>query len=506
VTFVTDSRFNKAIEDDNVKYYRNCLAVLRNTVKCQSLTVVIAVLALALIGANCSADDSTPKKPMNVLFLIADDLNSWLLNDSDRYPGKVIAPNLRKLADSGVNFSRAYTASPVCSPSRTAFFSGVSPWKSGHYHNALQVKDSEPLKNALSLAGLFKNAGYTTASYGKITHGWDQKPNWDERVGHKRDPAPPGAPLTPVGRGEQDWGPIHLAEEEMNDTTNVEAAIRRLEKKHDRPFFIACGLFNPHMPWYVPQKYFDMFPLDELATPELLKNDLGDVPALGRALTDGKSKYVDQILSHGLHKEAVRAYLATTAYADVQIGRVLDALDTSPYRENTIVVFLTDHGFHLGEKHHWQKATLWEEATHCLLMFRVPGVTRAGGVSERFVSLQDIYPTLADLCGLEPPEYLDGRSLVPLLRDPNANWESTAISGLTDKGNPLEGYISIRNEQGRYIRYGAGQEEFYDTSKDPHEWTNQIAHPGYARTIQMLRVSVPGLAETATPMQPVRRK
>jgi len=443
---------------------------------------------------------------MNVLLLVADDLNSWLLEDPNRYPGKVIAPNLHKLARSGVNFTRAYTASPVCSPSRTALFSGVSPWRSGHYHNALRVKDSKPLKDALSLAGLFKRAGYTTASYGKITHGWDQREHWDDRVGHKRDPAPPGAPLTPVGRGEQDWGPIHLSESEMNDSKNADLAIAQLGKHHDKPFFIAYGTFNPHMPWYAPQKYFDMFPLEEVTTPKLLKNDLADVPPLGVALTQGKSKYVAAIMKEGLHKEAVRAYLATTAYADAQFGRVLEALEKSPYRDNTIVVFLSDHGFHLGEKNHWQKATLWEEATHCLLMIRAPGVTQAGGVSERFVSLQDIYPTLADLCGLKPPKPIDGRSLRPLLEDPHAKWESTAISGLTAKGKPVEGYLSIRNESGRYIRYGKGAEEFYDTTKDPREWTNQVDNPKYARTIEKLRAALPDPSRAAAPLQPVKRK
>ena len=453
-----------------------------------------------------SVPASAADHPKNVLFLVADDLNSWLLEDANRYAGKVVAPNLQKFADGGVNFTRAYTAAPVCSPSRTAFFSGVSPWKSGHYHNALQVQKSEPLNRALSLAGFFKQAGYTTAGFGKITHGWDQRENWDVKLGHKRDPAPPGAPLTAVGRGEQDWGPIHLAEEEMNDTGNVDAAIDQLRQDHDRPFFIACGLFNPHMPWYVPQKYFDMFPMDEVTTPKLLENDLDDVPPLGVALTAGKSRFVDSVLQHGLHQEAVQAYLATTAYADAQMGRILDALEKSPHKDHTIVVFLTDHGFHLGEKHHWQKATLWEEATHCLLMFRVPGVTASGGVSKRFVSLQDIYPTLAELCDLESPAYLDGRSLVPLLKDPGARWESTAITCLSDKSSPDQGYVTIRAEQGRYIRYHDGQEEYYDTSEDPHEWTNRIDSPSHAEVIGKLKNAVPTLAEMATPMPPVQRR
>lgn len=445
-------------------------------------------------------------EPPNVLLLIADDLNSWLLEDAARYPGRVVAPNLKGFAASGVNFTRAYTASPVCSPSRTAFFSGVSPWHSGHYHNALQVDQSQPLQRALSLAGFLKEAGYSTAGFGKITHGWDQKEHWDIKLGHKRDPAPPGAPLTSVGRGEQDWGPIHLAEQDMNDSGNVTAAIARLQEEHERPFFIACGLFNPHMPWYVPQKYFDLFPIDELATPELLTDDLHDVPKLGVALTDGKSRFVDSVLKAGLHQEAVQAYLATTAYADSQLGRVLKALDESPHRENTIVVFLSDHGFHLGEKQHWQKATLWEEATHCLLMIRAPGVSKSSAICERFVSLQDIYPTLAELCDLAPPKYLDGTSLQPLLVDPNAPWESTAITCLSDKRQPEQGYVTIRSEVGRYIRYAFDQEEYYDTSQDPHEWTNQIGNPSYADAIAQLKTALPSPAEMAKPLPPVRRR
>jgi arylsulfatase A-like enzyme len=254
------------------------------------------------------------------------------------------------------------------------------------------------------------------------------------------------------------------------------------------------------MPWYVPQKYFDMFPLDEVTAPPILEDDLADVPPAGVKMTVSKGKYVDAIMKAGLHKEGVRAYLATTAYVDFHMGRILDALEKSPYKDNTIVVFLTDHGFHLGEKHHWQKATLWEEATHSLLMFRVPGTTPAGGVSRRFVSLQDIYPTLVDLCGLDRPDYLDGRSLVPLLEDPDAAWQSTAITCLTDKGAPEKGYVTIRNELGRYIRYEEGQEEFYDTKKDPHEWTNEIKSPEYAEVVNKLRAAIPAASDMAVPL------
>lgn len=462
----------------------------------------ISLILLLIVSLISVAEAETADKSMNVLFLVADDLNSWMLEDADRYAGKVIAPNLKKLASSGVNFTRAYTAAPVCSPSRTAFFSGVAPWKSGIYNNAQTINKSDVLNQdaVLSLAGLFKKSGYSTFGYGKITHGWDQKKHWNEHVGHKRDPAPPGSPLAKLSGGEQDWGPIHLTEEQMNDTRGADKAIAVLEKQHDKPFFLAYGSFNPHMPWYVPQKYFDMYPLDQIVLPDLKEDDLDDLPPLAKAVSDGSGSFADKVIKSGKHKEAVQAYLATTTYVDTQIGRVLDALERSPYKENTIVVFLTDHGLHLGEKLHWQKTTLWEEGTHTLLMFRAPGVTKAGGVSERCVSLLDVYPTLAELCGLTPPATIDGRSLVPLLKDPKAPWESTAITGLCDKGKTDLAYVSIRHELGRYTRYGSEEEEFYDTTKDPHEWTNQIDNPKYVTTVEKLRALVPGFEDAAEPL------
>lgn len=178
---------------------------------------------------------------------------------------------------------------------------------------------------------------------------------------------------------------------------------------------------------------------------------------------------------------------------------MLDALERSPYRDNTIVVLISDNGFHLGEKDHWQKGTLWEEAAHVLMMFRVPGMTRAGGVSQRFVSLQDIYPTLAELCGLRPPDDVAGRSLVPLLKNPDAEWKSTAISALYDR------YVSIRDERFRYTRYNDNQEEFYDCEKDPHEWTNEINNSACASAIKKLRAAVPTQSEMMPPVPANKR-
>ncbi len=460
-----------------------------------SIKKLLALGCLSLsVLAPCA---SHAKKQMNVLLLIADDLNTWILEKPERYSGKVIAPNLQKLGDSGIVFRNAYSASPFCVPSRTSMFSGVSPHKSGVYHNQTNIKASEPLKKAVSLFKTFQDAGYYTAGYGKITHGWDDG-GLVEKIGHKRDSRPPNAPVQSVGRGEQDWGTIHIPESEMNDTQSANRAIAQLERKHDKPFFLVCGTFNPHMAWFVPQKYYDMFPLDKVKTPPLNKNDFDDIPPLGNEVVGRKRNFTNSVLEAGLHKSAIQAYLATTAYVDAQHGRVLDALEKSPYRDNTIVVFISDHGFHLAEKDHWQKGTLWEEATNSMMMFRVPGLTRPGSITTRCVSLQDLYPTLVDLCGIRKPSHVDGKSLVPILRNAQVEWKSTGISYLYDQ------YASIRTERFRYIRYKDGQHELYDHSKDLHEWNNQVNNPEYASVVRMLNSQLPRIEDMAK--QIVRKK
>ncbi|MEM1157765.1 MAG: sulfatase [Verrucomicrobiota bacterium] len=437
---------------------------------------------------------------MNVLLLIADDLNTWILEKPQRYAGKVIAPNLQKLGDSGVVFTHAYSASPFCVPSRSSMWSGVSPHKSGIYHNQTDIAASEPLKKAVSLFDCFKEAGYNLYGYGKITHGWSGGDAWLEKQGHKRDPRPPGAPIQSVGKGEQDWGVIHIEEEKMNDTGGADKTISILEKDHDQPFFLVYGTFNPHMAWFVPQKYFDMFPLDQVQTPALNPDDFDDIPEIADEVVGNKRKFTQSVLAAGLHKSAVQAYLATTAYVDVQHGRVLDALAKSPYADNTIVVFISDHGFHLAEKDHWQKGTLWEEATNSMFMVRVPGMTKPGGVTSRCISLQDLYPTLLELCHIPRPEHVDGKSVVPILKDPDAEWESTAISYLYDR------YTSIRTEHFRYIRYREGEEELYHTKKDPHEWNNEIDNPEYAATLTDLRGRIPARGDMAAQIVSEKKK
>lgn len=443
------------------------------------------------------AAQASEKKPMNVLFLAIDDLNTWLLSETHRYGGKVSVPNIQKLADEGVLFMRNYCASPKCSPSRTAVLSGVAPWVSGVYQNSQTPSNSPALKGAFELRRHFQDNGYYVVSSGKIGHGWKSgfKPDAPGSGRGTRDPSPPNAPLSPTGRGEQDWGPIHIPEDEMNDTKQADFAIRELQKKHDKPFFIACGMFHPHMPWFVPQKYLDMYPLDSIVEPPIKEGDLDDVPQRGKELALNRTEVYTRAVEKGVYKNALQGYLASTTYVDTHMGRVLDALAASSYKDNTIVILWSDHGFHVGEKFHWQKGTLWEEGTHSLLMMKVPGMTKPKQVRNQMVSLLDIYPTLNDLCGLpNPPQTLSGKSLVPLLKDARHPWDNAAISGYTFQKPNLDEtdvFLSVRTPSYRYINYGDGTEEFYHRKKDPNEWTNVANNSEYKEQIERHRALLP---------------
>jgi len=258
----------------------------------------------------------------------------------------------------------------------------------------------------------------------------------------------------------------------MGDYKTVSWVIDHLDKSHDKPFFLACGLHKPHMPWNVPQKYYDMYPLDKIVLPKVLDTDLDDIPPAGvkMARPDGDHK---TMLESGRWKEAVQAYLAACTFADAMVGRLIDALDKSPHKDNTIVVLWGDHGWHLGEKLHWRKFSLWEEATRAPLMFVAPGVTQPKGECRRTVDFMSIYPTLCELCGLEIPKHVEGKSVRSLLANPSAPWYEPA---LTTHGY---GNHALRSEAWRYIQYADGSEELYDERKDPMEWTNLAKKPQY---------------------------
>lgn len=462
-----------------------------------TILLPLFVGAIAALATHPVCAASRPEKPMNVLLLIVDDLNTWLLEDPTRYAGKVVAPNIQRLAKQGVLFHNAYTASPVCCPSRTAFLSGVAPWKSGVSRNGVRVSESKVLHDSPSLFKTFRDHNYWIGSFGKVSHGYDTGVKYDASMNHKRTPPPPDAPLNAIALNaqgkltERDWGPTHLNESEMSDKRLADAAIEALQRKHEKPFFIACGLFHPHYPWYVPQKYLDVYPLDSIKLPPTKADDLNDIPDYGQRLVN--LGWDEKVNEKGLVKEAIRGYLASVSFSDAHVGRVLAALDDSPHRENTIVILISDHGFHLGEKQQWTKATLWEEATDSVMMWRVPGVTEPKQVCTRQVSLLDIYPTLVELNGIETPNHLDGHSLLPLLKDVRAPRSQPAIT-------VYDGHMSVRTETARFIRYWDGATELYDRTKDPHEWANQTNNPQFSALKGKLAALLPSKDEIVQPL------
>ncbi|MDP6443590.1 MAG: sulfatase, partial [Pirellulaceae bacterium] len=270
----------------------------------------------------------------------------------------------------------------------------------------------------------------------------------------------------PLNPREFDWGPFDKADLEMGDGRMVAWAKRFLRQRHDKPFFLATGVFRPHLPWYAPREYFELYPLDEIALPEVPPDDLADVPPAGRKIAEYRGDEWKYVRDQQRWREAVQAYLASISFADALVGQLLRALDESPYAENTIVVLWSDHGWHLGEKHHWHKFTLWEEATRVPLIIAAPGVTTRGSRTSQPVGLIDLYPTLVDLCDLPANNRLDGVSLSGLLSDSSAKSQRPA---LTSHGR---GSHAVRSQRYRFIRYADGSEELYDHRNDPHEWTN----------------------------------
>jgi arylsulfatase A-like enzyme len=438
-----------------------------------------------------AVQSSSGRKP-NVLFIVSDDLNDWI-GCLGGHPDS-ITPHIDRLAGRGVLFERAYCSAPTCNPSRASLLTGLQPSTTGVYHNRQPFRMSEKGKDAVTLPQYFKNNGYSAMGAGKITHGKFPDPvSWSayESVGGR--PKPDKDPAKGyVEVGEIVFGPLDVPDEEMQDYRVVQWGIDRLQQKHDRPFFLACGLRKPHPDWHVPRKYFDKFPPGEVTLPHVLEDDLDDVPPMGVGIT--KRELHRQVVEAGKWREAVAAYLATVNFVDAQVGRLLDALDASGYAENTIVVFWGDQGYHLGEKHHWEKSTLWEEADRAPLLFVVPGMTQPGGRCKRTVSFLDVYPTLVELCGLPPRRDLEGESLVPLLKNPEAPRRRPALT--THK----RGNHAVRSERWRYIRYHDGSEELYDMEIDENQWTNLAQDPEYAAVKRDLARWLP---ETDAPDAPV---
>ena len=528
------------------------------------LFFVCAGFAMAM-GTICTAaakkDDTTDPR-RNVVFIICDDLNDYIEGFSG-HP-QTVTPNMARLADSGVRFTQAHCNIPICGPSRACLFSGIYPHNSGCY-GFTKWDTYEVLKNSRTLMDYFRQNNYYTVGTGKLLHHMvrGEWKNFGNRAdygpfaydGKDNQPHPDTpAPYNEIGPVDGSFGPlvslegrtttdgkplmwrtggwqsvdkltIHPSGE--NDPTpdekNGDWAVEQLQAlaatkaKNRKPFFMGIGFIRPHTPLIVPQRFFDMFPVDEISLPEILEGDIDDTFAQTiRGLPEGKEPDSERtedmggklfrklVESYDSRDEALRhfiqAYLASIASVDEQVGRILDVIDSTELKDNTIIVLTSDHGWGMGEKDYLYKNSLWQESTRIPLIVRAPGIAQPEAVCDRPVSLVDIYPTLADCCELqgdtmknERGHSLDGHSFRRLLTDPyGGTWDGpeevlTALYKWRMKYNPHEESYSLRGNDWRYIRYENGKEELYNTVSDPNEWKNLATEAQYSHEINRLR-------------------
>jgi arylsulfatase A-like enzyme len=428
------------------------------------------------------------KAPPNVLFICIDDLNDWTGFMGGHPQAKT--PRLDQLASESVVFSRAFCPAPACNPSRASIMTGIRPSTSGVYHNPHPWRKSLVLKDILTMPQYFRKHGYIAKGSGKTYHGsFPDSASWDEywpslTQQKPPDPMPENRPLNGIPNTRHfDWGPVDAAKEEMGDWQVADWVINQLNKEHDKPFFLACGFFRPHLPWYAPQEYFDKFPLESIVLPVVDENDTSDIPKAGKALI--KFRDHENVTKYDQWEKAVQGYLASGNFVDECVGRVLDALEKSAYSDNTIIVLWSDHGWNLGEKMHWRKFALWENTTRTLFIIKVPGMAGNGSVCSSPVNLLNVYPTLVELCGLPPNSLNEGTSMVPLLESPDMEWETASV---TTHGKDKH---AVRLRNWRYIQYDDGSAELYNLEEDPNEWTNLASDPAYENIVSELKNHLP---------------
>lgn len=482
------------------------------------------LISVALLGSPLALGQGKP----NVLFISIDDLNDWLgcLNGHPQ----ALTPNLDGLAKRGVLFTNAHCASPACKPSRAAIFSGLTPHRTEVWSNrSLDLSKTRP--NAMLIPHAFAKAGYQTSGGGKLLHNRDASsfqeyfqvhqrwsPLTREETDYTREELPSKGTddprhlvtdsqgrerVLPLNRmpsdrapektsGESfDWGPWEVPDSDFGDTQLTDWALTQLSQEKEKPFFLALGYYRPHIPLWAPKRFFKRFEDEPGILPPVLENDLDDLSEIGKqqAIFPDTAGLHSTVVKYDQWEEAVEAYLACVTYVDYEIGRVLKALEQSPYRDNTLIVIWSDHGWHLGEKEHWGKWTGWERSTKVPLMIVPPRnqekhFASAGLQCEEPVSLLDLYPTLAEWCELPTPEILDGISLLPLIKQPEAD---TGREVLTSFG---EENVSLRSKQWRYLRYSDLSEELYDLAKDPHEWHNLSQDPPHEKILVRFRKRV----------------
>jgi len=461
----------------------------------RQIAIGLLIIGATVIGADIALGEEATKP--NILFISVDDLNDWTGCLGGHPQAKT--PNIDRLAAGGMLFTNAHCAAPACNPSRTAIMTGVSPHRSGLYDNRQKMR--EVLPNAELLPKYFSRHGYWSAGSGKILHYFIDAQSWDDYFPPKETENPFPRTLypdkRPVGlpRGgpwqyiETDWAALDATDEEFGGDWLVSRWIgEQLGKEHDKPFFLACGIYRPHEPWFVPRKYFDLFPIEEIQLPPgYREDDLADLPPAGKKR--GPNRYFPHIRKEGQWKQGIQGYLASIAFADAMVGRVMTALENGPNRDNTIVVLWSDHGWHLGEKEHWQKFTAWRVCTRVPLIVRVPagvpglaGGTKAGSRCSRPVNLLSLFPTLTELAGLPEKAGNDGPSIVPLLESPMAKWPHLSVTHLNEPGS-----YGLSGDRWRLIHYANGDEELYDTASDRYEWTNLAGQSKHAAQLLKLR-------------------
>ncbi len=448
-------------------------------------------LALALVCASSISCSQAPRHnatPPNILFIAIDDLNDWVGVLHGHPDTKT--PNIDRLAAEGTVFTNAHAQAPLCWPSRASLMSGLRPSTTGIYG----ITDDEDLRAASPLMDstaflpeYFGRHGYKTMGIGKLFHTHAPKGVFEESGGRYPGFGPyPDKHFHWDQEGTStDWGPFPDSTVEMPDYQSASWIIERLNQTHDRPFFLAVGFLRPHVPWYVPQEWFDLHPIDSLALPPYLPEDMDDIPETGIEMaTVPPMPTTEWAIKSGQWPAIVQGYLASVSFVDAQVGRILDALEASVYAHNTIVVLFSDHGYHLGEKNRFAKHALWERATRVPLVVSGPGLPKGRLVSAP-VELLDIYPTLVDLTGFPENKWNEGVSLAPLIEDPDAPWPHAAITtyGRNNHGIAVEGY--------RYIRYEDGTEEFYDHASDPNEWHNLAGDEAYRSKMDELARFLP---------------
>ena len=451
----------------------------------------------ALFGLSFTEALAKDLKKPSVLFLNVDDWNDW--NTVLKGHPQAITPNIQRLAERGVVFTNAICSSPTCFPSRSAVFTGIHPARSG---NIVNDNGIHPWRfyagDAVTLPKHLSTHGWKTIGIAKNFHNADSSEfdTYIPKAGGRPKKVPGiGLNLNASGRWGISAGPVT----EMADYIAVSHGIEALETVTD-PLFLSLGIYRPHVPWVVPEDYFDRYPLEAIQLPAFQPNDLDDLPQRFQRLAHLEAKfgpgYHEHLVEKGYDKQFVRAYLACVTFADEQIGRLLDAWDASPHAENGYIVLWSDHGYNLGEKQAWSKMKPWYDSAHCNLIVAGPGIPE-GATCDKAVSLQDLYPTLVDLLELTPPSHpLDGNSLVPLLRDPQADWDRPVVMSSETDGIR---YDVVLDNDYRMTRLITGETELYQLSTDPHEFTNLAPDPRYAPVIdrlsEYLTFTYPGIPE-----------